>query len=192
VPRQAQNRRRLGIGLLYPSDELYLRAGFPVPPATEYDGFPQLENGIGLVRRMLDEWEKIKADGIVSQEGRVVAICGTLIAPLLGRVAQELSQLSKLDISVVPVENAFFGSSVTVSGLLVGQDVVEAVRHRDLGDMVLLPRAMFDAQGEVTLDDLTAEEMESRLGVAVRAASSVAEMMGCAGGNARVAGQCAG
>ncbi len=187
MPRQAENRRRLGMALVYPSDELYLRVGLPVPPAKEYDGFPQLENGIGLVRQMLDEWEKIKADGMVSQEGRVVAVCGTLIASLLDRVVQELSHLTQLDISVASVENAFFGSSVTVSGLLIGQDVVEAVRDRDLGDMVLLPRAMFDAQGEVTLDDLTAEEMESRLGVAVRAAGSIAEMMGYTGSKARVA-----
>ncbi len=192
VPRQAENRRRLGLALVYPSDELYLRTGIPVPPAREYNGFPQLENGIGLVRQMLDEWVKIKAGGVVSQEGSAVAVCGTLIGPLLDRLVQEVSHLTKLDISIASVENAFFGPSVTVSGLLMGQDVVEAVGDRDVTDMVVLPRTMFDARGEVTLDDLTLEQMESDLGVAVRVASSIAEMMGHAGSKARVAGRCGG
>jgi putative radical SAM enzyme (TIGR03279 family) len=182
MARQAENRRRIGVALVYPSDELYLRVGFPVPPAEEYDGFPQLENGIGLVRQLLDEWQKIKSDDVLPRQGRGVAVCGTLIAPSLEQILQELRHSTQLDIRAVPVENAFFGSGVTVSGLLVGDDVVEALQDRDLGDVVLLPRAMFDAKGEVTLDGRRAEHIEYRLEVPVRTTSSLGEVVSCFGG----------
>lgn len=177
VAWQAENRRRFGVAVVYPSDELYLRAGFPVPPATEYDGFPQLENGIGLVRQLLDEWQGVKAEGRRPARGKGVVVCGTLVAPILGRIVEELTGGLGVDISLVPVENDFFGSTATVSGLLTGGDVVSALAGRVVGDVVFLPRVMFDATGKVTLDDLTLGEIESRLGVPVSTPGSVGEMV---------------
>lgn len=178
VAWQAENRRRFGVAVVYPSDELYLRAGFPVPPAEEYDGFPQLENGIGLVRQLLDEWQGVKAEDRRPARGKGVVVCGTLVAPILGRMVEELTGGLGVDIRVVPVENEFFGSTVTVSGLLTGVDVVSALAGRDLGDVVFLPRAMFDATGKVTLDDLTLGEIESRVGVPVSRAGFMGQMLG--------------
>ena len=177
MPRQAENRRRLGVALVYLSDELYLRVGIPVPPATQYDGFPQLENGIGLVRQLLDDWADVKREGLGAIIGRGVAVCGTLVAPILHRILQELGELSGLDITLVPVENTFFGSMVTVSGLLTGDEVLAVLQNGDLGDDVLLPRAMFDAKGEVTLDHRTVADIEAQLKVPVRVTSSSAEML---------------
>ena len=175
---QAENRRRFGVAVVYPSDELYLRAGFPVPPAEEYDGFPQLENGIGLVRQLLDEWQGVKAEDRRPATGKGVVVCGTLVAPILGRMVEELTGGLGVDIRVVTVENEFFGSTVTVSGLLTGRDVVSALAGRDLGDVVFLPRVMFDATGKVTLDDLTLGEIESRVGVPVSRAGFMGQMLG--------------
>lgn len=177
TPRQTENHRRLGVALVYLSDELYLRVGIPVPPATEYDGFPQLENGIGLVRQLLDGWADVKREDLGAMTGRGVAVCGTLVAPILHRILQELRELSRLDITPVPVENTFFGSMVTVSGLLTGDEVLAVLQNGDLGDGVFLPRAMFDAKGEVTLDDRTAAHLGSRLEVPVRVTSSLAEVL---------------
>ncbi len=177
MPRQAENRRRLGVTLIYLSDELYVRVGIPVPPATEYDGFPQLENGIGLVRQLLDGWADVKREDLGAITGQAVAVCGTLVAPILHRILQELGELSRLDITLVPVENTFFGSMVTVSGLLTGDEVLAVLQNGDLGDGVLLPRAMFDAKGDVTLDDRTAGDIESHLKVPVRVTSSMPEML---------------
>ena len=177
VPRQAENRRQFGVALIYPSDELYLRTGFPIPSAGEYDGFPQLENGIGLVRQLVEEWEKIKAEGVVCRRGRGAVVCGTLIAPLLGQIVRELNDEYTLDISSVPIENEFFGSTVTVSGLLTGGDVVATLENRDPGDVVFLPRVMFDAAGSVTLDDLTVRDMESGLAATVSVAGSLRDMV---------------
>jgi putative radical SAM enzyme (TIGR03279 family) len=177
MPWQEEYRRRFGVALVYPSDELYLRGGFPIPSAEKYDGFPQLENGIGLTRQLLDEWERIRGDVKVGELGKGVAVWGTLIAPVLGPIIDELNDVSQLDITIIPIENRFFGSTVTVSGLLTAGDVLAALEGRNLGDVVFLPRAMFDAIGKVTLDDLTLIEIASHLGVPVAMAGSIGEMM---------------
>ena len=170
---QREYRRQHGLNLVYASDEWYLLAGLEVPPAEEYDGFPQLENGVGLTRVFLDE--EFRVEGCGFRVGKVILVCGTLIAPVLERKATGLSGVA---IEVVPVENRFFGPTVTVSGLLTGRDVVEALRDRDLGDIVFLPRAMFDASGERTLDDISLAAIGERLGVRVEVAGMVGEVVG--------------
>jgi putative radical SAM enzyme (TIGR03279 family) len=177
MPWQAEHRRRFGIALVYPSDELYLRGGFPIPSAEGYDGFPQLENGIGLTRQLLDEWGRIRSEGGGGERGKGVVVCGTLVAPLLGQIIEELNDAFQLDITIIPVENGFFGSMVTVSGLLTAGDVMAVLERRNLGDIVFLPRTMLDATGEITLDDSTLREIESHLGVPVTMAGSVGEIM---------------
>ena len=169
---QREYRRQRGLGLVYASDEWYLLAGLDVPPAEEYDGFPQLENGVGLTRTFLDE--ELRVEGFEFRIGKVALVCGTLIAPLLESKAAELPGV---EIEVVPVGNRFFGPTVTVSGLLTGQDVIGALQGRDLGDVVFLPRAMFDASGELTLDDVSPAMIGERLGVRVEVAGTMAEVV---------------
>ena len=169
---QRAYRRGHGLGLVYASDEWYLMAGLDVPPAEEYDGFPQLENGVGLTRVFLDEILDIR--DCRSWVARVTLVCGTLIAPLLERKATELSQM---EVEVVPVENRFFGPTVTVSGLLTGRDVIAALQNRDLGEVVFLPRAMFDASGELTLDDMRPAGIGERLGVRVEVAGTMGDVV---------------
>jgi len=171
-------RRRYGLRLVHPSDEWYLLAGESLPPAEEYEGFPQLENGVGLVRTFLDEWEEAKSRlrRVKTTVARATLVCGLLIAPLWRRVAAEMEELTGTAIRVMPVANEFFGPGVTVSGLLTGRDVVKALRELDLGDVVFLPRAMFDDQGKHTLDDLSLGELKERLGVRVEIAETAEEV----------------
>ncbi len=168
---QRAYRRQHGLNLVYASDEWYLLVGLEVPPSEEYDGFPQLENGVGLTRVFLDEEFRVSSFGF--WVGKATLVCGTLIAPVLERKVAELPQGV---VEVVPVENHFFGPTVTVSGLLTGRDVIEALRERDLGDVVFLPRAMFDASGELTLDDMSLAEIGKRLGVRVEVAGTMGEV----------------
>jgi putative radical SAM enzyme (TIGR03279 family) len=186
---QREYRRQHGLNLVYASDEWYLLAGLEVPAAEEYDGFPQLENGVGLTRVFLDERLQVtgrksqvagrrsQVTGRRSQTGKVILVCGTLIAPVLEGVAAKLAGRAGLEIEVVPVVNEFFGPTVTVSGLLTGRDVIEVLRGPDLGDVVFLPRAMFDASGELTLDDMTAAAIGERLGVRVEVAGTMGEVI---------------
>jgi putative radical SAM enzyme (TIGR03279 family) len=177
---QREYRGQHGLNLVYASDEWYLLAGLEVPAAEEYDGFPQLENGVGLARVFLDEefWVSGCEPFDYAQDkfraGKVTLVCGTLIAPVLKRKAAELSGVA---VEVVPVENRFFGPTVTVSGLLTGRGVIEALRGRDLGDPVFLPQAMFDASGELTLDDMSPAAIGERLGVRVEVAGMMGEVV---------------
>ena len=172
-------RRRLGRTWLYPSDELFLLAGEPVPESPFYDDEAQRENGVGLVRMLLDDWQQAHglARGGAGDAGRIILVCGTLIAPILRRMAAEMGDHAGIEVEVEPVVNRFFGESVTVSGLLTGQDVLSALAGRDLGQRVFLPRSMFDADGRLTLDDLTPEMVRRRLGVPVSLVSTTSEVL---------------
>ena len=197
APRQACWRARYGCSLAYLADEWYLLAGRDVPANGAYDGYPQLENGIGLVRRFLDDaaQARLGAGGCASH----TLVCGTLVAPTMRRVAENVAAQTGCAIEVVPVVNHLFGEMVTVSGLLGGQDVIRALADCSLGDRVLLPRTMFSQrppededtaegsppdgpqgkQGPVrTLDGLTVQDLVERLGRPVIVADLVSEIRG--------------
>lgn len=178
-------RKKLGFGLVYLADELYLRAGRRVPSARSYDGFPQYENGVGMVRSLLDDWARVRRK-LMSDRGKsdteggqrqATIVCGTAIASVMGEIVDGLAEVSGLRARLLPIENAFFGSTVTVSGLLTGGDVLKALRGRDLGDVVILPRAMLDSKGELTLDDESPESLGRKLGMPVEFAGTVSDMV---------------
>jgi putative radical SAM enzyme (TIGR03279 family) len=182
---QREYHRQHDLNLVYASDEWYLLAGHEVPSADEYDGFPQVENGVGLTRVFLDEWEEAKSRVRRStfKVDKITLVCGTLIASLLEEIAAEFGQLTGLEVKVIAVVNELFGPTVTVSGLLTGQDVMAALQQRtlegrDLGNVVFLPRTLFDAAGEVTLDDMTPLEIGARLGTKVEIAGALGELVG--------------
>jgi len=176
---QRDFRRQRGIGWVYPSDEFLLLAGEPAPSARSYDGFPQLANGIGLLRLLLDDWSRAKrrVNAAVWPYRKVTLVCGMLIAPVLRGLAEELAALLKARLEVVPVPNTFFGPAVTVSGLLLAEDVVHALGAQDLGDLVVLPREMFDAEGNQTLDNQTLADIERQLGVRTAVAERLSEVL---------------
>jgi putative radical SAM enzyme (TIGR03279 family) len=182
APWRAANREALGCTLVYPSDEWYLVAGRDVPPARTYDGFPQVENGVGMTRQLLDEWEGLK-DSLPSLEvSSATLVCGTLIAPVLERIVAEWNELAGPGLHLVPVTNRFFGAVTTVSGLLTGRDVIAALQDRPLGEMVLLPRAMFtgrygagSAPPGMTLDEMTAGQIAAEVGRPVEVVGTLTE-----------------
>lgn len=173
-PRQRNYRKRWGRTWLYLADEFYLLAqrdkpltGSVVPAARFYDQFPQLENGVGLVRQLRDDWFRTRGHlpDEVSPPRHVSLVCGTLIAPLLRQIAAELShRVAGLTADVIAVENALFGPTVTVSGLLTGETLLQVLPGQDLGDLVFLPRAAFEHEGRYTLDDVSVDAVEETLG----------------------------
>jgi putative radical SAM enzyme (TIGR03279 family) len=190
IPWQKENRSNLGVTLVYPSDELYLRTGHNIPPAEQYDGFPQLENGVGLVRLLLDEWDMLnRTRARVRAKGNGAVVYGTLIAATLSRICEELKEKTWLDITALSVPNEFFGATVTVSGLLTGRDLVCALRGQELGDVVFVPRSMFEATGQVTLDDMTREEIEAALEAKVVPAGGIANVLDYFGGEGLACGE---
>jgi putative radical SAM enzyme (TIGR03279 family) len=177
---QADLRPRLGIGFVYPSDELYLLAGRPdLPPADAYDGFPALSNGVGMLRSMLDDWERLLARRRRTPLPRkMVWLTGRLAAPALERMAESLKSFAGWRPSVYIVKNRFFGDAVSVSGLLSGADLVAALEAlpRDVEDVVL-PRSAFGFDGRSTLDGVPAEEVGAAHPGRVHLAASPAEIL---------------
>jgi len=168
-PFQKEFRRRFGATIVQCSDEFYVTAGAPIPGAATYDGFPQYENGIGMVRTMLQDWattkRRLRTRANPPRLGGRSALIGTasLIAPTLARVAGEFSEITGAEVCVQGVTNSVFGERVNVSGLLCGKDYVEQLRGA-AADLVILPRPSLDYFGEKFLDSMTVEEAESALG----------------------------
>jgi putative radical SAM enzyme (TIGR03279 family) len=154
---QVQLRDRLGVNFVYLSDEWYLRLGEEAPPLGAYDGLDLTENGVGLVSSF--EIANSKSRSAIRDIESATMVTGTLFAPVLQQVAAHLS-----GVRVVSVVNDFFGDTVTVAGLLTGQDVIAQLREQELGDVVLLPPAMFGGPEGQSLDELRPQEVGEALG----------------------------
>ena len=131
----------LGERFVYPADELFLLVGRSVPPVEHYDAFPQIENGVGMVRRFLDSWERHRGQLIDGPPRplHLALVTGVLASAFIEPIAAELNALPSLRAEVVAVGNEFFGRGITVSGLLTGVDIAAQLRggrpnattHRD-------------------------------------------------------------
>jgi NifB/MoaA-like Fe-S oxidoreductase len=188
---QAQFRPRLGnVGFVYGSDELYLLAGREaVPAAVDYDGFPVLSNGVGMLRNMLDEWQRLLRQRAqrrpAAPPGRGVAwLTGQLAAPALERMAVAWQAYAGWRPQVIVVGNDFFGNQVSVSGLLAGIDLVQALRAlpAEVEDVVL-PRGAFGFDRQATLDGVTAEEVGAAHPGRVHLASTPRELLALVAGD---------
>ena len=185
-PWRQRCRRELGVTWVYPSDEWYLLARRPIPPVSHYDDFPQLENGVGMLRQFLDDWARLKRrlkrhkahhpdqPGVDLRHRSASLVCGELAAPILQRVADEMNALWGTRLQVRTVVNHWYGL-VTASGLLTGRDIVQQLRETaqagvPLGDRLFLPRVMFDASGQWTLDDMTLTQLQEALGLPIHLA----------------------
>lgn len=166
APFQKEFRKRFGATIVQCSDEFYVTAGAAIPGRIAYDGFPQYENGIGMVRTMLEDWNRAKRR-VTPDLGRgrkVLVGTAALIAPLLSSVAADVSERTGADIRVQGVTNTVFGERVNVSGLICGRDYVEQIDAAG-ADLVILPRPSLDYFGEKFLDSMTVDEAEAALGV---------------------------
>lgn len=189
-----------GLHVYHAADEFYLRGEVPFPAAETYDGFPQLENGVGMIalfEQTLDDycsgqaeleaaapfdsaWPQSPDGAALSASqvaaGRIVIPTGTLAGPVLTRAASVLSAKLGLDLHVQPIVNDFFGDTISVTGLLTGQDVISQLQAiRQPGDTILLPSCMLKADAPIFLDDVTLQDLSDRLAVPVHAVKADAE-----------------
>lgn len=164
---QRRFRKELGTRFVYPSDEMYLLAGKPLPSVKAYEEFPQFENGVGMIPRLNAEWKRVerKIPARVGKPRRVTLITGTLAAPVLQPFADRLSQVENLEVRVAPVRNDFFGPTVTVAGLITGADIAAQLDGQDLGDVALVPSVA--VRDDTFMDDWTLEQLSNRLRVPI-------------------------
>ncbi len=168
--RQEEYMRHFDDPLVFASDEFYLLAGEPVPPADRYGSFPQLENGVGLTRLFLDEWAKVQESlpGEVTAK-KVTLLTGALGEKVLSPVVAGLNKIKGLSVSLQVIENYFFGQQVTVAGLVTGKDILKQVAPGAAGDLLVLPAVMLKKEDLVFLDDISLAELASRLKVSIAA-----------------------
>jgi len=171
------------------ADELYLRAGLPLPAEDYYEGYAQIENGVGMITSLLTEFEEEMnfLDEYLPdyQAPRAVSVCtGTAAYPTIKAIAARLeAQVEGLTIHVYEIINHFFGETVTVAGLLTGQDMLAQLTGKELGDQLIIPENTLRADEAMFLDDMTPAELSERLGVSIRmgknnGAEFIREMLG--------------
>ena len=162
---QGRLHRRLGVNFVYFGDEFYLMAGRRIPEAAHYDGFPLVENGVGMVRRFTD---RFKAGYPALESLNCNRISMTLVTSVLGAgfirpMAERLNRIPWLTAHVVEVKNRFLGEGITVSGLLTGEDILHALKTQwRETDVVVLPPNCISHHG-MFLDDLTPNDLEQAL-----------------------------
>jgi putative radical SAM enzyme (TIGR03279 family) len=166
---QTRFRRERGSTFFYLGDEFYLMTGRPVPNAAWYDGFPQIEDGIGITRHLLDNLDALIARSRPGAlvEARGVVACGTLIGPTMREAVARFNAHTGAKLDVAVVENRYFGPEINVSGLLTGRDLIVALTGRTGGAPVFVSSRMVSDRTHTLLDDLTIADLSRELGAPV-------------------------
>lgn len=161
--------QKYGQRICYAADEFYLKAQLPIPPAPFYGDFDQLENGVGLMASLKQEFLDALEDFVPPASARKVTLAtGVAAYPFLDTLLDELRQrCHNLTCNVVPIVNDFFGDTITVAGLVTGGDLLKQLRGRELGDALLLPDVMLRREGDIFLDDVSLEELSEALQIQI-------------------------
>ena len=161
-------RRRLGARIFFAADELYLKAGRRLPKEAYYEGYPQIENGVGMLRSLIEETKCALSELPRTVRRRVTVATGVAAAPTIRRLCREAMRATRgLTVTVAEIQNDFFGHSITVAGLLTGQDLLNQLKDRELGDALLIPAATLRSGEDVFLCGMTLAELSESLGVRV-------------------------
>ncbi len=165
-----------GTHFVFPADEFFLQAGMEIPPDSYYEDYPQTENGVGLIRLLvnnLESWKEKDLPPRVSPPLTISMVTGKLAKPYIQKVAQFFEPVEGLRVKVWVIENIFFGKDVTVSGLICGKDIIDSLCGKDLGDLLLIPDVMVKDGNDIFLDDFTREEIEDILQVKTKIIDSL-------------------
>jgi len=168
--KQEEFMNILGTRFVFASDEFFALTNSPLPKYKEYEGFPQLENGVGLMRLFEDEvvkeLDKIKTS--INQNKKYIIATGTLAYSFMCKIGELIcDKFPGLELKVVPITNKFFGETITVSGLITGRDLVEQLMEFRNYDKIIIPRSMLKRDEEVFLDDLTLQDVSKSLNIEV-------------------------
>lgn len=171
---QIKLKEEHGTKFVYLSDEFYLKAEIPLPNSDYYEGYPQLENGVGMLTLMEEEFLQYFNTLVGDNNKREYSVATAKLAyPLIKKLCDKISEkFINTKINVYEIRNNFFGETITVSGLLTGMDIIEQLRGKELGDVLLLPENCIRAQDTVLLDDVDIKDIERELNIKVRLSNS--------------------
>lgn len=166
---QREFKKEFGINLVYAADEFYINAKLPIPKASEYDGFPQIENGVGLIASLSEEFdEAIKLIKKKKYARNIAIATGEISYTFIKSLADRLmAECDGVKICVYPVKNEFFGGGVNVSGLVTGSDILRTFKNEPKYDELLIPDSMLRDGEDIFLDDITLSELSQKLEMTV-------------------------
>lgn len=158
--------KKYGTRLVYLSDEFYLNAKMPVPNPDEYEGFPQMDNGVGLVASMKEEVEAaVRLIKNKNSKRSVMLATGEMAYPFMCEMSKLVTEHSGVRIDVYAVKNEFFGGGVNVAGLVCGCDIINQLKDKPKCDVLVMPSVMLRDGERVFLDDTTVDDIENELGM---------------------------
>ena len=162
---QKKARKEIGTGFIYASDEIYLKAELPIPESDSYFGFPQIENGVGMIASLKDELlDALENAPAVDKKHTVTIVTGVSVYETMCGFAKTITEkIPNIEIKVEKIINNFFGEQITVSGLLCGCDIIEQLRGKALGESLIITKNMLRDGENVLLDDITTEDIEREL-----------------------------
>ena len=167
---QKKFKEERGINLVYLADEFYLNAEVPFPDYSEYDGFPQIENGVGLCASLIYEFnDALALSPTITPKHRKTIATGFSAYPVIKSLTEKLSGNM---IDIIPIANDFFGHSITVTGLLTGGDIINQLRGKVLGESLLLSSSMLRHNEDVLLDNISVSDIERELKAKVKIVSN--------------------
>ncbi|MDW7651627.1 MAG: DUF512 domain-containing protein [Bacillota bacterium] len=179
APWQERCRQQSGTRFVFAADEFYAMAGTDIPPDDWYEGYPQLENGVGLIRLMYNDWNywQDRLPDKLHGSTNVIVATGTSASHYLQPIIDRLNKIDGLAIRLVPVENRFFGGHVTVAGLLTGSDVLQAVKNLPPADRLYLPAVVLKEGQDLLLDGHTIDDLSRSLATDIRTAASLDDFL---------------
>ncbi len=159
---------------IYASDEWYIKAELPIPDEDSYEGYPQIENGVGMVRSLQNEFNEAFEELQGDDRTRELSLAtGVLASPFITSLIIKINEkFPNITINTYTIDNNFFGTQITVAGLLTGGDIIEQLKNVELGDVLLLPEVLLRNGETVLLDDVTVQEIESALQTNIRIVQS--------------------
>jgi len=163
-------RQTLGSTFVWLADEWFLIAGQDLPEMVEYEDFPQIDNGVGSIRLFVDQFERALAANPVRATPfprRLTWVVGNTVERPFSGLVRQLNQISGLTVQLAALNSDYWGQTMTVTGLLTGQDLVQKLAGQDLGDALLLPSLMLRHGEQRFLDDMTVQEVSDRLQVLI-------------------------
>lgn len=180
------DKERNGFRRLFIADEYLIKAGKQIPEDDYYEDYAQIENGVGLVRTLLDEWDAIKIndelqssfDNLKTIKSNFIIITSKSAESYISNISKEINEFASKEItSVLPINNNFFGSSVTVAGLITASDIIEQCKDKlDKDSVVVFPDVLLNYNGE-TLDGYTTEKISEAMGVDVLPVAGMEEFI---------------
>lgn len=167
LPRQLALEKKLGNGFLYLADEFFIKAGIEFPPLATYGELPQLENGVGMIPLFEEEATELLQDVARLSLPTVTVVTGVSPQRYITAFTEKLARATSVSIRVVPVENSFFGKEVTVTGLVTGKDIVNALKDEEGVELLLIPDVMLKEGEGLFLDEMNLEGIAMALGCRV-------------------------